>query len=124
VATTFLSLLLDGHARLPLLGEVVIQHGQGDVGQQRGEDPALRSAGDTALPRSGGREDPGLEEGLHQRQNALVFDPCAETVHQRGVIDVVEVIVGKSCRLLLRGQLSVRRCDEPLGVGSGWINGL
>ena len=50
VATSFLSLLLDGHRRLPLLGEVIIQHGQGDVGQQRGEDPALRGAGDAAFP--------------------------------------------------------------------------
>ena len=38
VAASFLSLLLDRHRRLPLPGEVIIQHGQGDVGQQRGED--------------------------------------------------------------------------------------
>ena len=34
------------------------------------------------------------------------------------------IIGGESCRLLLGGQLSARRCHEPLGVGSGWINGL
>ena len=56
----------------------------------RSPDPALRSAGDAAFPGTSGREDPGLEEGLHQRQNAFVFDPRPETVHQRGVIDVVE----------------------------------
>ena len=50
MAAAFLSLLLDGHRRLPLPGEVIIQHGQGDVGQQRGEDPALRGAGDACLP--------------------------------------------------------------------------
>ena len=50
VAAAFLPLLLVGHRRLPLLDEVIIQHGQGDVGQQRGEDPALRGAGDACLP--------------------------------------------------------------------------
>ncbi len=54
------------------------------------EDPALRSAGDAAFPGAGGCEDPGLQEGFHQRQNALVGDPCPEPVHQGGVIDVVE----------------------------------
>jgi hypothetical protein len=38
LAASFLSLLLDSHCRLPVPDEVVVQHGQGDVGQQRGED--------------------------------------------------------------------------------------
>jgi hypothetical protein len=46
VAAALLSLLLDGHHRLPLLGEVIVQHGQGDVGQQRGEE----SGSGDALP--------------------------------------------------------------------------
>ena len=52
VAAAFLSLAARWPSSgLPLLDEVIIQHGQGDVGQQRGEDPALRGAGDAALPR-------------------------------------------------------------------------
>jgi hypothetical protein len=33
------------HRLVPLLGEMIIQDGQGDVGQQRGQDPALRGPG-------------------------------------------------------------------------------
>ena len=35
--------------RFPLHGEVLVQHGQGDVGQQRREDPILRRAGRVSL---------------------------------------------------------------------------
>jgi hypothetical protein len=55
LAAAFLSLLLDSHRRLPLLDEVVIQYGQGDVGQQRGEE----SGKDGALLRR-----PPLRTGL------------------------------------------------------------
>ena len=34
------------------------------------------------------------------------------------------IVGGESCRPLFGGQFSARRCDEPVGVGSGRINGL
>jgi hypothetical protein len=63
------------------LDEVIIQHGQRDVGQQRGEDPALRGAGDGAFPGAGVGQDTGLEERLHQRQDSFLFDPCARSIN-------------------------------------------
>ena len=54
---------------------MLIEHRQRDVGQQRGEDAALRRAGDGVLQVTEFGEDPGLEERLNQQQHALVLDP-------------------------------------------------
>ena len=71
VATAFLSLLLDGHRRLPLLGEVIIQRGQGDVGQQRGEDPALRGTGDAGFSGPVVVRTPALRKALTSARTRL-----------------------------------------------------
>nr|WP_238695431.1 hypothetical protein [Ornithinimicrobium flavum] len=85
-----LPLDLGAHLLLPRGDEVIIQRGQGDVGQQRGQDPALRGAGVRRLPRAGGGHHPGLEERLDQPGHALVADPRSDPVQQRDVIDPVE----------------------------------
>ncbi len=75
--------------RLPGLGEMIVEHGQGDVGQQRRQDPPcgvpVLVFRDAVLT-----EDPGLQERLHQRQDAFVPDPSTHPVHQGRVVDVVE----------------------------------
>ena len=81
---------LGSHLRLPLPGEVVIQRGQRDVGQQRGQDPALRGAGAALFQVAVGRHDPGFEERLDQRADFLVLDPPAEPVHEGDMPDFVE----------------------------------
>ena len=78
------------HLRLPLPGEVIIQRGQRDVGQQRGEYPAGGGARVCLFPVTVGRHDPGLEERLDQREHALVRDPRAEAAHQGDMPDFVE----------------------------------
>jgi hypothetical protein len=78
------------HVLVPLLGEVAIQGGQGDVGEQRGESPALHSSRWCLFPVPGAGHDPGFQESLHQREHALVLDPCPDPVHQGCVIDLVE----------------------------------
>ena len=71
-------------------GEVIVEDGQGDVGQQRGEDPTLRGAGDRVRFGPVLGEDPGLQERLHQRQDALVPDSAPHPVHEGRVVDLVE----------------------------------
>jgi hypothetical protein len=51
---------------------VLIERAQGDIGQQRGQDASLRSAGEAVFPVAGLGEDSGLEECLHQREHAFV----------------------------------------------------
>ena len=65
--------------------QVLIEHRQGDVGHQRGQDAALRRAGVGVLALAELGEDPGLEERLDQRQHALVLDPRPHPVQQGGV---------------------------------------
>src|ERR1022692_3064553 len=76
--------------RLPLPGEVLVQRRQRDVGQQRGEYPALGGAGQAFFPVADGRHDPGFEERLDQRAYPLVLDPCPEAVHEGDMPDFVE----------------------------------
>jgi hypothetical protein len=78
------------HLLLPLPGEVVVERRQRDVGQQRGEYPALRGAGIGLFPPAVGRHDPGFEERLDQRAHPLVRDPPPEAVHQGRMTDLVE----------------------------------
>jgi hypothetical protein len=54
-----------GHALLPVLRELVVEDRQGDVGQQRGEDAALRGAG-LGVP-----GDPVLGQDPRSQGNAL-----------------------------------------------------
>src|SRR5215213_10669412 len=79
-----------GACFLPEPGEVLVEHFQGDVGQERGKDPTLRGAS-VVLP--GGlvlAEDPRLEERLDQRQDSFVSDPSTDSAHQDRVVDLVE----------------------------------
>jgi hypothetical protein len=56
-------------------GEMLVECGQRDVGQQRRQDATLRGAR-RRVPQPGLLvEDPGFEERLDQRQDALVGDP-------------------------------------------------
>jgi hypothetical protein len=67
-----------------------VQDGQGDVGEQGGEDPALWGTG-VRLPKlSILTEDVGLQERLHQVQHALVSDPGPHPVHEADMRDLVE----------------------------------
>ncbi len=60
------------------------------LGQQRGEDPALRCAGVARAVDLVLAQDPGLEERLDQGQDSLVPDPCPHPAHQGRVVDLVE----------------------------------
>lgn len=70
--------------------QVLIEHRQRDVGQQRGQDAALRRAGLGVLDLAEFGEDPGLEERLDQPQHPLVLDPGSHAVHQGRVVDGVK----------------------------------
>jgi hypothetical protein len=69
---------------------MLIQRGQGDVGQQRGEDPALRGAGVSLFHAAAGRHDPGFEERLDQHEHPLVLDPLPYPVHEGDMPDFIE----------------------------------
>src|SRR5215204_94269 len=76
--------------RRPGGGEVVVQHTQRDVGQQRGQDPALRCAGIAVLEGLRLGEDACLAERLDQRQDPFVDDPSPHPTQQGRVVDRVE----------------------------------
>ncbi len=82
--------LVDAAHRLPRPGEMLVQNAEGDVGQQRRENPALRGAGHRPVEVAVRLEDPGLQERLDELQHALVLDPPAHPAHQGRVIDAVE----------------------------------
>jgi hypothetical protein len=69
---------------------VLIEHRQGDVGQQRGQDPALRGAGFGVLRNAGLGHDTGLQERLHQGEHTLVRHPKPHPVHQGRMRDRIE----------------------------------
>ena len=69
---------------------MLVEDRQGDVGQQRREDPALGCAGARVPLDAILGEDAGLEERLHQPQDALVPDSSSHPVHESGVVDLVE----------------------------------
>jgi len=98
-----------GHrpARFPWRVQVLIEHRQRDVGQQRRQDAALRCAGAGVLVVAEFGEDPGLEERLDQPQHTLVLDPQPDPVHQGRMVDGVK---------RSRDTLPVsRRCPPRLG---------
>jgi len=55
--------------------QVLIEHRQRDVGQQRRQNAPLRRAGVGVLEVAEFGEDPGFEERLDQPQHSLVLDP-------------------------------------------------
>jgi hypothetical protein len=62
------------------------------------------------LPLAGLGEDPGLEEGFHQREHALVLDPGPHPAHNERVREVVE------------GRLDVRVQHPPVAVGTKLVD--
>ena len=89
LASALLPLMRVAH-RLPGRDEVLVEDRQGDVGKQRRENPALRGTGVVVPKLAILTEDAGLQERLHQAQDAFVPDPTSHTAHQRGVVDLVE----------------------------------
>src|SRR6266511_4235689 len=75
---------------VPELVEVVVQLGEGDVGQQRRQNATLRGSGVGAPVDAVLAEDPGAQERLDQLQNPLVLDPFPHQTQQGGVVDLVE----------------------------------
>ena len=79
--------------------QVLIERRQGDVGQQRGQDAALRRAGVGVPVLAELGEHPGLEERLDQREHPLVLDPLPHPVHQGRVVDRCRTITRLTTRL-------------------------
>jgi len=77
-------------ARLPRPVKLLVERAQGNVEDQRGQDAALRRSGEGVLVLTEFGQHPGLEERLHQRQDAFVLHPCPHPVHDGRVRDVVE----------------------------------
>ena len=92
---------------------MVVQRRQGDVGEQRGENPALRGSGQCLFPISGGRHDPGLQERLYQRADALVLDPDPEAIHQSRMRDFVETGLDVG----LQHPMVVPRVEQDVDLG-------
>src|SRR5437899_7647881 len=78
------------HLLMPLPGEMVVQRRQGDVGEQRRENPDLRGPCQSVFPVSEFGEDPGFQERLHQRAHTLILDPHPETIHQSRMRYLIE----------------------------------
>ena len=78
------------HLLMPLPGEMVVQRRQGDIGEQRRENSALRRPGQSVFPVSEFGEDPGFEERFHQRAYPLILDPHPEAIHQSRMRDFIE----------------------------------
>jgi hypothetical protein len=74
----------------PLFLKVLVEHVQGDVRQQWGQDAALRRAGVGVPVLAEFGQNPGLEERLDQPEHPLVLDPAAHPVHQGRVADGVK----------------------------------
>src|SRR4029077_15696819 len=72
-------------ARLPWPHQVLIEHRQNDVGQQRRQDAALRRSGVSVLAVAELGEYTGLEKRLHQAQYAFVLDPQPHPIQESGV---------------------------------------
>jgi site-specific DNA recombinase len=83
----------------------------------RREDRPLRGTG-VVLPQNAVlTEDPGLEERLHQIQDALIGDPCPHPVHQGRMRDLVEGIPV----LLPASRTFRRRCVRmPMACAAWW----
>ena len=79
-----------GAERFVLGDEVFVENGQGDVGQQRREDPALGRAGDRLPGDVVLGEDASPQECLHQSQDSLISDPTTHPTDEGRMIDLVE----------------------------------
>ena len=90
--------------------DVLIEHAERDVGQQRGQDPSLRGPGRGVPLLTELGEDPGLEERLDQGQHALVLHPRPDPAHQGRVVDGVET------------RLDVRVQHPPIALGAEQVN--
>jgi len=93
--------------------QVLIEHRQSDVGQERGEDATLRRSGVGVLPVAALGEDAGLQERLDQSQHTPVSDPSAHPVRQGRVVDRVET----------RFDISVEHPAVPW-VPNWWISAI
>ena len=69
---------------------MVVQRRQGNIGEQRGKNSALRGSGQCLFPVSEFGEYPGFQERLHQRAHPLVLDPHPQAVHQSRMRNFVE----------------------------------
>jgi hypothetical protein len=65
---------------------VLIEHFQGDIRQQWGENPALRGAGVRFAVHLVFTEDSRFQERFHQTKDAAVTDTATDPAHQRGVV--------------------------------------
>ena len=85
------------------------------------EDAPLRRAGERVAVLTELGEHPGLEEGLHQAQHALVLDPRPHPVQQGRVRDVVEgrLDVRVQHPLIAAGAVEVDLGDRVLGSPPG-----
>src|SRR5271165_1108982 len=86
----FGALSASAHLLMPLLGEMVVQRREGDIGEQRRENSALRRPGQGVFPVSEFGEDPGFQERFHQRAYTLILDPHPETIHQSRMRNLIE----------------------------------
>ncbi len=112
---------------------VLIEHAQGDVRQQRGQDAPLRRSGKTILLVAKFGQDPGLEERFHQREHTLVLDSGPHPIHQGGMRDRVKARldvrvqhppVALGAEPLNLGDRVVRPPHRPEPVGDRFENGL
>src|SRR3981189_3305579 len=71
-------------------GNVFVEHRQRHVGQQRREDPTLRSSRGAVLQQAILSEDARLEKRLHQPQHTVVADASTHPTQQGGGVDLVE----------------------------------
>lgn len=109
------------HHLLPLPGEMLIQHQQGDVGQQRRQDAALWGPGEGVAALAVLAQNPGLEKRLHQCQDAFVPDPLPQALHQRAVVNGIEARLDVSLQhpVVLQGAQMVNLSDGVLGAPIG-----
>ena len=76
--------------RHPFPGEVLVQAGQRDVGEQRRENAALGCTGSRLAADALFREHSCLEKRLHQRQDPFVSDSVTHTIQKGRVIEPIE----------------------------------
>ena len=128
VASDLLSCWPCRHRRLPRPGEVLVQHRQRGVGDQRRENPALRGAGERLFSAAQLRHDPGLEERLDERHDALVRDPpphpdqsgrVRKRVEARLDISLENPLIGVGREHVYLGDRVMGSASRPEPVGAG-----
>src|SRR5664279_1887811 len=108
---------------------MLVQHGQGDICQQRGQNSALRSAGNrlTVLVILG--EDASPQKRLHQMQDPFVPDSIPHPVHQSRMRNFIEtcrnirlknplIIPGRSGQIMNLGDRVLRPAPWTETVGT------